>query len=74
MNFSDLDHEDVWIRAGKTAVAAFVGVFILAFGNLFNVFTNQGPDALKSALAALIGAALSAAITAGWNYLLQANT
>lgn len=67
----NLDHKDVWIRTAKTFVAAFLGVFILAFGNLFDVVSKQGLSGLKSASAALVGSALAAGVTALWNYGIQ---
>lgn len=68
MNF---DHKDVLERAAKTFVQAFLGVFVMAFANLFDVVNKQGLSGLKSAVVALLGAALAAGISALWNYWLQ---
>lgn len=56
MNFTSLDHKDVWIKAAKTAVQAGVAAFLLS------------PDpSSKDALVA-VGAAVVSAV---WNYVLQ---
>ncbi len=56
MNSLNLDHKDVWIRAAKTAVVAFLATWAVS-GNALT------KDALVTALAA--------AGTAVWNYSLQ---
>lgn len=66
-----LNHRDVLIRALKTAAQSFVAVFVVAFGNLFDVYQHGGLSGLKSALVALLSAALAAAVSATWNYYLQ---
>jgi len=56
MNVSTLNHKDVWVRAAKTAVVAFLASWALS-GNALT------KDALVTAAAA--------AGTALWNYTLQ---
>lgn len=68
----EVNHRDVIIRTAKTFVAAFIGVFVLSFANLFDIVSKQGLSGLKSATAALLGSAIAAGITAIWNYYLQA--
>lgn len=68
MNFN---HRDILERATKTFVQAFLGVFVMAFANLFDAVSKQGLSGLKSAVVALLGAALAAGISALWNYWLQ---
>lgn len=68
---TSVNHKDVWIRAGKTALQAFVGVFVVAFANLFDVYQRGGLSALHSALVAVSGSALAALLSALWNYYLQ---
>jgi len=66
-----MNHKDVWTRAAKTAVQAFVGVFVVAVSNLFDVYQRNGLSGLRSALVAVVGAGVAAAISAVWNYVLQ---
>ena len=54
MDFSKIDHKDVWVRAGKTFVQAALAALLL----------NSG----KVDKSAVIGA-LAAGISAVWNYL-----
>lgn len=66
-----LNHKDVWIRALKTAIQAFVGVFAVSASDLLNTFQKGGMGAGKAALVSLVSAAIAAAVSAVWNYLLQ---
>lgn len=56
MNLSNLDHKDVWARAGKTAVQAAVAAALLA------------PEPVTTTGIVAIGAAVVSAV---WNYLIQ---
>ncbi len=71
MNLSNLNHKDIWIRAGKTFVAAFIPIFIAGLSNLQRVFVTNGLTGARAAALGLVVAAFSAAITAVWNYALQ---
>lgn len=53
MNFSAVDHRDVWLRAGKTFVQAVLASLVVSDGQL-----------TKSTLMA----ALAAGFSAVWNY------
>jgi len=66
-----VDHKDVWVRALKTAVQAFVGVFVVAVSDLFDVYHRSGFTGLKSSAIALASAGLAAAVSAIWNYYLE---
>lgn len=72
--FNTLNHKDVLVRALKTFVAAFLPIFGAGLVNLQSQFVNGGLSASKSALVALIVAAISAGITAVWNYGIQLAT
>ena len=66
-----MDYKDIAIRAAKTFVQAFGGVFIPALV----IYLQDGfpfeVEAAWLALAPTLTAALAAAIAAVWNYLLQ---
>lgn len=70
-NKNKINHSDIWIRASKTAVQSFLGVFVLSLSDLLDTFKHGGLPALKSAVLALGSAALAAAVSALWNYYLQ---
>lgn len=72
--WNTLNHRDIAVRAAKTFVAAFIPVFGAGLANLQSQFVNGGLSAAKSAGVALVVAALSAGITAVWNYGIQLYT
>lgn len=72
--WNTLNHKDVLVRSAKTFVAAFVPVFGAGLVNLQSQFVDGGLNAGKSALIALTVAAVSAGITAVWNYAIQLAT
>lgn len=64
---------DIWQRAGKTAVQAFFGVLIPEVVCwLTNIATINWSD-WKTWCLPVVGAALAAAISAGWNTLINKN-
>lgn len=71
-NLAKVNHRDVLIRSAKTFVASFLGVFVTSLANILDAFQKGGLSGLKSALLALITAAIAAGITAVWNYYSQA--
>lgn len=74
MDFSGLNHKDVWIRSAKTFAASFVGVFIVSISDLLNAFHSGGGQATKALGISLVASAIGAGVTAVWNYLLQAKS
>lgn len=72
--FNTLNHKDVFVRSAKTFVAAFLPIFGAGLVNLQSQFVNNGLGAGESALIALVLAAVSAGITAVWNYAIQLAT
>lgn len=66
-----MDYKDIAVRAAKTFVQAFLGVLIPV---LVTYIQGGFPDSIDAAWVALsptIAAALAAAISAVWNYILQ---
>ena len=66
-----MDYKDIAIRAGKTAVQAFGGVFVPVLVTYLNGGWPESWDSAFVALAPTFSAALAAAISALWNGVAQ---
>lgn len=60
MNFKNLDHTDIWVRATKTFLQGFVAT--LGVSNLADLNLSSGKQ--------LLIAAVAGGVSAAWNYLL----
>lgn len=72
--WNTLNHRDVWTRAGKTAVQAFIPAFLLGLANVQHIFVQSGLNDAEKALYSLALAAAAAAGSAVWNYYKQLTT
>lgn len=69
---TQVNKQDVSVKALKVFISAFLGVFVAGVTDLLSSFQNGGLNALKSAGLAVLTGAIAAGINAIWNTYLQA--
>lgn len=72
--WNTLNHKDVWMKAYRTGLAAFIITFSAGLTNVLSFFIKQDVDSAKKALGALILASGAAAATAVYHYYKQLST